>query len=260
MLEKVKAKVWKELVVPTFLKRGYRQAKGIPLEDMHLRAEFGYDEEAEIKKALRRVRGHTMSSFERIASLWQQVRYLDHYKVAGDFVECGVWKGGSVGIMALAHLHGNKNPYRTLHLFDSFEGLPQPESKVDGHKAMEFARTTNDMNVGPLADNKRLLESEIGYPKGLLNYHVGWFKDTLPKIAPTSGPISLLRLDGDWYDSTKICLEHLYSKVVRGGVVVIDDYGHWEGCRKAVDEFLLRLGEPVLMNHIDYSGRCWVKI
>ena len=137
----------------------------------YLRAEFGIDEEAAIKAAVRRVRGNTMTSFERLATLWQQVRYLDRYGIAGAFVECGTWRGGSVGMMALAHLATEPTPRRPIHLFDSFEGLPEPTAK-DGAKAARYAggRATGaldtiDACTAPLEDNRALLEGEIGYPR-----------------------------------------------------------------------------------------------
>jgi hypothetical protein len=245
--------------------RGWRPARATPLRDGFLRAEFGIDEEVEIKAAVRRVRGNTMTSFERLATLWQQVRYLDRYAIGGALVECGTWRGGSVGMMALAHLASEPTPSRQIHLFDSFEGLPEPTAK-DGTKAARYAggRVTGaldtiDACVAPLVDNRALLEGSIGYPTELLTYHQGWFQETVPAAAPSLGPIALLRLDGDWYESTVVCLEHLYPFVPPGGVVVIDDYGHWEGARRAVDEFVAGLHEPVLLGHIDHTGRYWVR-
>ena len=113
--------------------------------------------------------------------------------------------------------------------------------------------------VGTLEDNQRLLRDVIGYPAELTKYHVGWFQDTLPEVAPRLGAIALLRLDGDWYESTRLPLLHLYDKVVPGGIVIVDDYGHYEGCRRAVDQFLAGRDKPILMHHIDYSARYWVK-
>jgi hypothetical protein len=93
----------------------------------------------------------------------------------------------------------------------------------------------------------------------LIHYHVGWFQDTLPHDAQALGAIALLRLDADWYESTAVCLKYLYPKVAKHGVVIIDDYGHFEGCRRAVDEFLASQRAPILLNHIDYTGRYFVK-
>lgn len=250
---------------PALGRRGWRPSRATPLHDGYLAATYGYDEEPEIKDAVRQVRRHTMTSFERLATLWQQVRYLDRHTVRGALVECGTWRGGAVGMMALAHIRSGGQPTRHLHLFDSFEGMPEPTA-ADGPRASRYSRgrTSGALEgIGaceaPLEDNRALLEDRIGYPSGLLAYHVGWFQDTVPASAAAIGPIALLRLDGDWYESTAVCLTHLYPLVVAGGVVVVDDYGHWEGCRKAVDEFLADHDEPILLSHIDYTGRYWIK-
>lgn len=257
----------KNILLPQIIKRGWRPSRATPIDEMYLASQFGYDEEQEIKDAVRLVNQNTMTSFERLASLWQQVRYVDKYNIPGAFVECGVWKGGSVGMMALAHRRSCAKPWRRLHLFDSFQGLPEPKSAVDGVEAIKYSGNKSDgalkpidACVGALSDNKLLLEGRISYPEELITYHVGWFENTVPQGSAEIGPIALLRLDGDWYESTKVCLEHLYPKVVKGGVIVIDDYGHWEGCRKAVDEYISKLHEPVMLSHIDYTGRYWIRV
>jgi O-methyltransferase len=99
-----------------------------------------------------------------------------------------------------------------------------------------------------------MLLNLVHYPERLLRYHVGWFQDTVPAAAEKIGPIALLRLDGDRYDSTKVCLESLYSNVRRGGIVVIDDYGQFEGCRRAVDEFTSKMPIPFMLHRIDCTG------
>lgn len=258
---------WNTHVEPLILRCGWRRPHWVRLGDGDLQSLCGYDDEDVVKEAVKRVRGHTMTSFERLATLWQQVRYLDRYAIPGSFVECGTWRGGSVGMMALAHVHGGRPPSRSLHLFDSFEGLPEPRADVDGPEASVFAGgNANGRSqsirqcVGSLEDNRTLLTEALGYPARLVHYHVGWFADVLPRDAGAVGPIALLRLDGDWYDSTRVCLERLYEAVVPGGIVIIDDYGHWPGCRQAVDEFLVQLREPVYLHHVDYSGRCWVRM
>ena len=266
MIDRLRTAFWEKLVVPAFVRRGLRKRQFIPLDRAHLGVSFGYDEEEQIKRAVLRVKDNTMTSFERLASLWQQVRYLDRCEIPGSFVECGVWKGGSVGVMALAHRATHPEPKRVLHLFDSFEGLPEPDARMDDAHSVEYANGRGDGKlqsvgkcVGTLEQNRELLEQRLDYPKNLLQYHAGWFQDTVPRDAPALSQIALLRLDGDWYESTRICLDHLYDKVVHGGVIVIDDYGHYEGCRRAVDEFLQKRREPALLSHIDYTGRYWVK-
>ena len=252
-------------VGPILGSQDWRPSRATPLHDGYLESTFGYDEEDEIKQAVRRVRENTMTSFERLATLWQQIRYLDRHDLEGSLVECGTWRGGAVGMMALAHMRSFPLPHRRIHLFDSFEGLPEP-SRADGAKAARYSggRVTGALDgIGicdaPLDDNRALLEGAIAYPSELISYHQGWFQETVPRAATDLDRVALLRLDGDWYESTMVCLKYLYPLVVDGGVVVVDDYGHWEGCRKAVDEFLAAETAPILLSHIDYTGRYWVK-
>jgi O-methyltransferase len=266
----IKYKILKKIVFPVFgpfmARVGWVPANGSPLDDRFFRVKYGFDEEKAIKKAALQVRSHSMVSLQRLATVWQQVRYVDTYGLKGCLVECGVGKGGTVGMMALAHQFSSSTPQRQLHLFDSFEGLPEPKAGVDGMSAIGYSKKrasgalkTIKKCVGTLDENKNFLEKTLGYPKDLLQYHVGWFEQTLPKDSSTLGPIAILRIDGDWYESTKVCLENLYEKVIPGGIIIIDDYGHWEGCKRATDEFLGKLKERVLLSHIDYSARYWIK-
>jgi hypothetical protein len=216
-----------------------------------------------------------MLSDERLVTLYQQVVFCELHNIAGSFVECGVWKGGAVALMARANLiHGSNR--RHIHLFDSFQEICEPDRAVDGEKAvqevgiwsgggcsgkLEPVRGFYDSLGGPgtLKGNKDLLEQIIGYDPAFLHYHEGWFQETLPRDHENIGDIAILRLDGDWYASTKICLEYLYDKVVPGGFVIIDDYGAYEGCKKAVDEFTRKRNIAAYLNHIDEVGRYWIK-
>lgn len=262
----LKAKIWNSYLIPFLGQRNSRPAEMIPLRSVYLQAHFGFEEEAIVKEAACTVLNNTLVSFERLATLWQQVRYLDRYSIPGSLGECGVWRGGCVGLMALAHLHSHKKPFREMQLFDSFQGLPQPDRKVDGIDATEIAKDKADGACVPIGtgvasaeESRELLIHKIGYPSELVKFHVGWFEDTLPKVSVSMGSIGLLRLDGDWYHSTMCCLKCLYEQISPFGIVVIDDYGHFEGCRKAVDEFIGVLGRPVFLNHIDCTGRFWIK-
>jgi hypothetical protein len=266
MLDALKRAVWRDHLIPFLGRRNWRPAACTPLHPDYLRAKNGFDEEDLVKQAAARLALHSMASFERLATLWQQVRYLDRYDIPGSFVECGVWRGGCVALMAMAHMHGREEATREIHLFDSFQGLPQPDRNFDGAEAIAMAaghadgvQTPIDACVASMEESRSLLIGQIGYPSHLVKFHPGWFEDTVPEAAKTIGEMALLRLDGDWYSSTKICLEQFYDKVSRRGVVVIDDYGHFKGCRKAVDEFIAGLGEPILLSHIDYTARYWVK-
>jgi len=147
------------------------------------------------------------------------------------------------------------NSPRNIHLFDAFTEICEPDAEVDGEKAIREAREWSQSGAadgklrpltgiydsfggpGSLEGNRELLTKEIGYDPGFLHFHKGWFQETMPKDSSQISQIAILRLDGDWYDSTRVCLEFLYDKVVPGGFVIIDNYGAYEGCRKAVAEF-----------------------
>jgi len=204
-----------------------------------------------LKKHLEIVNPYTMVNFEGLVSLYDQVKYLEENNINGDFVECGVWKGGCVGLMALANKRFGKK-YRNLHLFDSFQDMPEPQEGIDGDLAisqsMEWSHGGKSGKIEPLhgfydtlggpgtlQDCKELIEGKIKYTSNLIKYNVGWFNETLPNNEIQS--IALLRLDSDWYQSTKMCLQYLESKVVKNGFIIIDDYGTYDGCKKAVDEY-----------------------
>jgi O-methyltransferase len=155
--------------------------------------------------------------------------------VSGDIVECGVWRGGMSAAMA------EVLPSRTSVLFDSFEGLP-PAKEIDGPSAFAY-----QMNVTAprYRDNCRASEEDALRTMKMANganYRIlkGWFDETVPRYAAEAPRIAVLRLDGDWYDSITICLEHLFPQVVRSGLVIVDDYGGWDGCTRAVHDYLSR--------------------
>ena len=244
--------------------RGARASQSSLRESRSANGEYPrlhYDDEDSARAAIAVVDDHTMVSYQRLVTLWQQVRYLDTAQIDGCLVECGTWRGGSSALMALAHLHSGAAS-RRLHMFDSFEGLPQPDARTDGESAVRYAAgnasaalTSIGQCVASIEDVRHLIHDVVGYPTELTQYHVGWFQQTVPADAAQVRAIALLRLDGDWYESTRICLQHLYPLVSSRGIVVIDDYGHWEGCRRAVDEFFGTLTTKPFLNHIDSTGR-----
>jgi hypothetical protein len=153
---------------------------------------------------------------------------------SGCIVECGVWRGGMSAGMA------DTIPGRLHVLFDSFEGLP-PVQDIDGEAAVSWQRNTSSPHY---VDNCR---AERGYAERAMRMSAakrfklveGWFSDTLATFTPEE-PIAVLRLDGDWYDSTLQCLSALYPHVMRGGLIIIDDYFTWDGCARAVHDYLSR--------------------
>ena len=207
---------------------------------------------------VRRVQPYTMTSPERIAALKDAVQYIINSGISGDIVECGVWKGGSM--MAVALTLQALGARRHLHLFDTFEGMTAPTA-VDRNIEGELAATTMVAKQGvwarsPIDEVKDAMRS-TGYDERLINYVKGPVEDTLPRHAPPS--IALLRLDTDWYESTKHELRHLFPRLNVGGVLIVDDYGHWEGARKAVDEYIAENRLPLLLQRIDYTARICVR-
>lgn len=207
----------------------------------------------------------------RLASLWDQVSVCEREGVPGAFVECGVWKGGAVAWMALASQAAGASP-RDLHLFDVFDDICEPDPTVDGELALEMTAQLGR----PVEPSGRLVPmtgaydskgghgtveacqevlDHAGHPRDLTHFHVGWFQDTVPMAEV--GPIAILRLDGDWYASTKVCLDHLYPNVAPGGFVVIDDYLTFDGCRLAVDEFRAEHGITAPITPIDVNAVWW---
>jgi len=212
-----------------------------------------------------KVKAFTMTSPERIFSLCDAVRYVNDNKIDGDIVECGVWRGGSM--MAVADtLLGLGNTSKSLYLFDTFEGMAPPTdddidiSGVAAEDLMKSTEKTEDDSVWCYAGlaQVRSAVSTIGYPSEQVHFVQGMVEQTIPEHAPEK--IALLRLDTDWYESTKHEMEHLFPRLVRGGILIIDDYGHWQGARKAVDEYFAQHEIKIFLNRIDYTGRIAVKL
>ena len=214
------------------------------------------------RRIIDRVRPYTMTSPERIAAIIAAVTHLEQQRIPGAIVECGVWRGGSTMAAALTLLDLGQ-PSRDLHLFDTFSGMPPPteaDKSHDNHSA-EVLLAQDQPGTGiwcyaDLADVKRNLAS-TAYPEGRVHFVQGKVEDTLPAAAPDK--IAMLRLDTDWYESTRHELEHLYPRLQPGGIMIVDDYGHWQGARKAVDEFLAALPQAPFLHRIDYTGRLLVK-
>ncbi len=207
---------------------------------------------------------YTMTSPERLYALWRATRHVIVRDVPGAMVECGVWRGGSM--MLIAHtLIVSGQADRELWLYDTFAGMPAPSSHdVDftGVSASEHlqqaAGDPEDLVLGlaPLQEVRSNL-ARTGYPRERMVYVEGQVERTIPMRAPDE--IALLRLDTDWEASTRHELEHLWHRLEVGGVLIVDDYGHWSGARRAVDEFFADREDAPLLTRVDYTGRVGVR-
>lgn len=256
-----------------FIKKGKNKTSF--LDDYYQIIRYEYEEIS--RDGIKMVRKFTMLPYINLVTLYEQVRFCELHNIEGDFVECGVWKGGAIGLMAIANLkYGTQR--RTLRLFDVFEEICSPNEKIDGTIAINEVRKQlgekaaingeikplkgiYDRFGGPGSINacKEVIEQIIGYPSDKVNYHKGWFQDTIPTDAKKINKIAILRLDGDWYESTKICLENLFDKVVSGGFIIIDDYGLYSGCKKATDDFLTSRGGEYFLNYSSWACRYLIK-
>jgi O-methyltransferase len=160
--------------------------------------------------------------------------------IPGCVVECGVWRGGMSA--AMAEVLG---PGREYYLLDSFEGLP-PAKAIDGPSALAWQANPEAPSYYDNCRAEMAFAEEAMRRSGIPSHTLikGWFTETLPTFRPTE-PILLLRLDADWYESTMDCLDHLYPRVRDGGLIIIDDYYTWDGCSRAVHDFLSRNGHVV---------------
>lgn len=212
-----------------------------------------------------KVKPFTATSSERISGLINAVKYLSRNRIEGDFVECGVWRGGSMMAAMLALLQIGDTS-RHFYLYDTYEGMTPPTDKdvtYDNNRAADLlAASEADKEghsywcVAGLNDVQRNVFS-TGYPKDKIHFVKGRVEDTLPASLP--GKIALLRLDTDWYESTYHELTHLYPLLCANGVLILDDYGFWQGCRKAVDEYFARQTFVPLLTKLDFSGRLSIK-
>ncbi|HMC40231.1 MAG TPA: TylF/MycF/NovP-related O-methyltransferase [Acidimicrobiales bacterium] len=223
------------------------------------------------QEILERVGPYTLTSPERLIALMDATEYVVRRDIPGAVVECGVWRGGSV-LAAIEVLLRLGVTDREVYLYDTFEGMTAPtemdtSSFEEGRSALdEWKRYETEgrrpwdwafnQDIFSLDDVRALLE-KTGYPAERMHFVVGPVEQTLP--AHTPGEVALLRLDTDWYESTRHELLHLYPKLSTGGVLIIDDYGHWDGARRAVDEYFAAEAPALLLARIDYTGRIGVK-
>ena len=195
------------------------------------------------------LRYHYQKEFERFREFTMIPRntYVDNLFLArkvrlipGCVVECGVWRGGmSAGLVSVLGAE------RKYFLFDSFEGLP-PAQEIDGKGACDWQQQKDVPTYFDNCSASPDFAERAMTLAGVKSFHLvkGWFNETLPGFIPPE-PIALLRLDGDWYDSTIVCLESLFDHVAPGGLIVLDDYYTWDGCARALHDFLSRRSSTV---------------
>jgi hypothetical protein len=222
------------------------------------------DFETSHRNIIQKTAPYTMTSPERIFGLVEAVKYIEKHNIPGDVVECGVWKGGSM--LAIADtLKEYNNQSRKLFLYDTFEGMPPPTEADVSHDNLEAAellqrdenKEKNLVWAYSTLDEVKKTMSLSGYPTEKIQYIKGKVEDTIPQQVPEE--IALLRLDTDWYESTRHELIHLFPRLVKGGILIIDDYGYWKGARRAVDEYFEENKVQILLSRMDETGRIAVK-
>ena len=209
---------------------------------MHVHNSFASDAFA---RSYRAVRPYIMSGDARLRGLYSAVEHISRHGISGAVVECGTARGGSAALLALALRHFSQT--RQLWVFDTFEGIPDPDYQLAAPYTGSFR---GDLEEVTSLFERLQIRDHATFVKGL-------FQDTVAKSE--TGPIAVLHLDGDWYDSVKVCLDSLYDRVSPGGIVQIDDYGHWEGAKKAVDEFFGARRIRPSLQYLDYTGRQLIK-
>jgi hypothetical protein len=208
---------------------------------------------------LKKVRPLMGTSSERTNALYESIIYIISNDIPGVFAECGVYRGGSAATIACTLLQLGVRD-RDIFLYDTFEGMPPPSEQdrdYVGNTAAALLQTDESIYCRCSIESVKEAMVSTGYPAEHIIYVKGLIEETVPTHAPLQ--IALLRLDTDWYESTKHELIHLYPRLAAGGILLIDDYGHWAGARKAVDEYFRSQARTPFLSRIDYSGRVAVK-
>ena len=226
--------------------------------------EYPKDMEPEFYDLYEKCKPYTMTSTERLYSVYKSIDYIVSNNIEGDIIECGVWKGGS-SMMAALCLKKMGDVNRTIYLYDTYEGMALPSEKD-----VDYSNTSakkiwlenkkdkyNDWCYSPIEEVKINLES-TKYPIEKIKFIKGKVEDTIPKTLPNK--IALLRLDTDWYESTYHELQHLYPLLNQNAVLIIDDYGYWKGSRDATDQYFKENNIKILLNRIDNTGRVGIKL
>ena len=211
-------------------------------------------DEFQAKRLTKTVLPYTLVGPERIRNLHRLACYIERERIPGDVVECGVCNGGTAAVLARS---ATRSPLsRTIWLFDSFQGMPN----VTEHDETGGGRETAQSHIGKeVGDIERVKEVLMLARADMRRVRIvpGWFLDTFPGARIER--IAILNIDADWYESVRLCLDTFYDRVVPGGFVSFDDYGHWPGCRKAVDEFFEARQLTYKLHQVDYTARWFQK-
>ena len=229
-------------------------------------SQYKSDMEKEFLEIWEKAKPYTMISVERGYNIFKSTEYVVKNNITGDFVECGVWKGGACMIMAESLLKFGKRD-RKIVLYDTFSGMTEPTENDciswTGKNMKERWKKSKDKEgnylwAASLDEVKKNMLS-TGYPENKIEFNKGDVCKTLDTKIPLS--VALLRLDTDWYESTKKELEILYPLLNKNGVLIIDDYGHFTGAKKAVDEYFRdKNRSKIYLSRIDYTGRVGIKL
>lgn len=216
-------------------------------------SEVQRDNESEFQQLVCSVRPYTLLSEERLFSLYSLAKQICLEDIPGNFVECGSYKGGAAALLAFVIQRYSLRP-RLVYACDTFEGMPEP-SEYDHYQGV--AANLTGFGVGtlkaPIAENLDSICQSLKV-RDIVVPVQGLFAHTLPQYKLEIGDIALLHADGDWYESTMDIFNLLYDSVVPEGIIQVDDYGHWEGCKKAIHEFEYLIGERFNLQQIDYTG------
>jgi O-methyltransferase len=225
---------------------------------------LSFDMDPEFEQVYHKCNPYTMTSQERQYNLYKACQYIVKNNIPGVFVECGVWAGGST-MTAAETLKLMGDTSRHLYLYDTFGGMSEPTEEDIDNRTKRHVREKWEKNQEdgfnnwcyiPLEEVQDNL-SKTGYPSENIHYVKGDILQTIPQTMPEQ--IAILRLDTDWYASTKHELEYLYPLLTPGGILIIDDYGTYDGARKAVDEYFAQMPNAPFMSRIDNTGRILVK-
>jgi hypothetical protein len=214
---------------------------------------------ANFKNILSIVRPYTLLSEARLFSLYSLTKQICVEDLPGNFVECGTCKGGSAALIAFVIKHYSRRP-RVLYAFDTFEGMPAP-TEIDRHQGIPANLTGFGEGTLKAAISENLDKiCELLQVRNLVVPVKGLFAETLPKYKSAIGSIAFLHADGDWYESTMDIFNTLYDSVIANGLIQVDDYGHWEGCKQAVHDFEKMKGESFSLHRIDETGVWFQKL